>query len=219
MLLHHTTRDGKRYRDSGQLGAGVDQIITITVDQKDETVRQVDSRGRVTVERFRLAYVDDRYDFLDGDQSLEVQVSRIIQAEPRVSSSRLRLRVGGKATKVDAAVESLLAQGSVADEGTSGNHAFVWIPSKTVGQGGDRGRDRVCNNGVSDCGTERDRAGTGLRTALPCPTPNNGVGTGVEKELGPVDWPVTPDDEEMKPARGDAWEPEPVLQAGTSDAR
>jgi hypothetical protein len=180
VLLHHTTRDGKRYRDSGQLGAGVDQIITITVDPKDDTVRQVDSRGRVTVERFRLSYADDRYDFLDGDQSLEVRVARIIQAEPGISNNRLRLRVGGKAAKVDAAVESLVAQGAVVDDVQSGNHAYSWVGQKRSGTtpGTTPGRPPL-RPAVSPLGRTRDEPGTTNGTTPHRPTPITGMGRGL----------------------------------------
>ena len=184
VLLHHTTRDGKRYRDSGQLGAGVDQIITITVDSKDDTVRQVDSRGRVTVERFRLAFAEDRYDFLDGDQSLEVRVGRIIRAEPHISNNRLRLRVGGKATKVDAAVESLIAQGAVVDDEQDGAHGYLWIGENTgTTPGTTLGRPPL-RPAVSLLGRTRDDPGTTPGTTPPRPTPYTGMGQRVQRAAG-----------------------------------
>jgi hypothetical protein len=146
VLLHHTVRDGTRYADSRQIGAGVDQIITMGAKTEDPTVRSLDSRGRVLVERLTLRYAADGYVRDTGEMPLELRIYRAIADEPGIGKTKLRDRVGGKATLVDNGVNDLLRKSAIEDRGNLEKHAYhVRGPINGPGPGQSSGQGYVAH--------------------------------------------------------------------------
>lgn len=103
VLLHHTNKATGRYRDSSQLGAGVDAILEMSVSPDDPTVRKVRARGRMKMEDFTLRYSGDRYELDAGELPLDVRVYRVIEAQPGIGAGRLRKAVSGASSAIDEA--------------------------------------------------------------------------------------------------------------------
>ncbi|HTS88115.1 MAG TPA: hypothetical protein VMG41_06445, partial [Gemmatimonadales bacterium] len=126
LLLHHTNRASGRYRGSSQIGAGVDAILEMTVDQADPTTRIVKSRGRIRCETFRLRYSEASGYTLDaaGDLPVELQVYRAIEQNPGIGARRLRELVTGRNVDKDAALQDLLRRRAIEDRGSGQTRAY-----------------------------------------------------------------------------------------------
>jgi hypothetical protein len=137
ILLHHTVRDGTRYADSRQIGAGVDQIITMTGKSNDPTFRLLNSRGRCVQEQLAIRYDPITGNALDqGETPVPMRTYRAIAQTPGVGKTKLRAQVGGKAEAVDQAIEHLLATRAIEDRpDDGGHHFFVRHPASAAGPG------------------------------------------------------------------------------------
>ncbi len=127
LLLHHVNRASGKYRGSTQIGAGVDQILEMTEDPQDATVRVCRSRGRVVNETFRLRWDGAGGYELEGPApTLEARILAAVQATPGVGRTGLRGAVGGKAVDVDATVNRIVTAGRIEDrEDGKGHHYFA----------------------------------------------------------------------------------------------
>jgi hypothetical protein len=154
ILLHHGKKgpDGG-YRDSTQIGAGVDAIIEMREVEEDPTLRKCRYRGRLRGEDFAVRFTDGRYELDAGTPTLEMRVLQVIAATPGASSKLLRDTVGGKAREVDAAVKDLLARGAITDRGDAVRHRFVIRPP---GQGLGQATQIVAGQGGTSSGQGRD---------------------------------------------------------------
>ena len=119
ILLHHANKSTGRYRDSSQIGAGVDVIVEMSTPDPAgrPTVRRCKSRGRVRVEDFALVYEDGYYHIDQGELPLEIRVYRVVEGNPGISKRALRAKVIGRAGDIDKALNDLLAKRAIADEG------------------------------------------------------------------------------------------------------
>lgn len=171
IVLHHGKKgaDGE-YRDSTQIGAGVDAIITMSEVAGDPTLRKCKYRGRLRGADFDVRFLHGRYELDSGTPTLEMRVLQTIASAPGIGSTALRATVGGKATEVDAAVRDLLSRRAIEDRGDAVRHQFVIRPP---GQGLGQGTQVVVGQG----GTGLDRVGTGG----PVPPLVNTGGDRVEK--------------------------------------
>jgi hypothetical protein len=124
VLLHHTVRDGSRYRDSGQIGAGSDVILEMAPVPEDASLRKVRARGRVTLRDFRLRFDDPRYHLDDTELPLDLRVYRVVRANPGASLRRIREAVYGRADLVDAAVADLVKRGAIEDRGNGRGRSY-----------------------------------------------------------------------------------------------
>lgn len=120
LLLHHTTRDGKRYADSRQLGAGVDVIVTMTGDPDlPETGRILEVRGRgVGHFKRKIEFTEGSYALRASTLPLSERVYRAVQNHPGISNRKLKEAVTGRATDVDSELKTLIASQLVANLGT-----------------------------------------------------------------------------------------------------
>jgi AAA domain-containing protein len=113
VLLHHTIRDGTRYRDSGQIGAGVDTILEMSTPKEDKSARLVRARGRLVMRDFRLRFNDPRYTLDDTDLPLDVRIWRVIETEPGASKRRVREAVYGSTKAKDDTLADLVRRGAL----------------------------------------------------------------------------------------------------------
>lgn len=136
VLLHHMVRNGARYADSRQLGAGVDVIVEMMEDSTDLTARKLKVRGRLGREDFTVRYEGQRYTLIGGELALEMRVFLAIQETPGISSRRLRDRVSGSSKAIDLCVRDLLKKGMVENRGTKSGAEYHVKPggSRSVTQ-------------------------------------------------------------------------------------
>ncbi|MBA3344986.1 MAG: AAA family ATPase [Gemmatimonadales bacterium] len=126
ILLHHTVKGGRTYRDSTQIGAGVDAILEMTPADEDPAVRVVRTRGRMTMADFRMRFTDPWYQ-LDGTElPLELRVYRVIVSNPGMGRARVRGAVYGS-TAVDRALADLCSRGAIEDR-RNGSTAHAFFP-------------------------------------------------------------------------------------------
>lgn len=142
VLVHHTGKASGRYRDSSQIGAGVDAIIEMSAAEEDSTVRRFRTRGRMRMEDFRLRFVGETYELEDGELPLEMRVYRAIESQPGIGLGRLRKAVSGGSAAIDACITDLVRTGAVKDAGDENGHAYstskllhAWTPQARVGKG------------------------------------------------------------------------------------
>jgi hypothetical protein len=180
-LLHHTIRDGSRYADSRQIGAGVDQIITMREVAEDPTLRTIESRGRVTFERFRIRYLNDAYQLEQPELPLDLRVYRVIQAQPGISKRAIRDRVGGKAAAVDSAIYELVNKLAIEHQGNGKGSGYHTRPPLNgggpgmPGHGGDTVRDTQEPDLLSPLGQQGSRTGHAPGHGVRVPPPIEGV--------------------------------------------
>lgn len=128
VLIHHTIRDGTRYADSRQIGAGVDTVITMLEVTDDPQRRILDCRSRIIgYERVGLRYIDDAYHLDGGGLPLSLQVFDAITHHPGISRNELRSELGCRGTVLDIALRDLVQTGRVENRGGNGNgvsHAY-----------------------------------------------------------------------------------------------
>ena len=155
VLLHHANKTTGKYRDSSQIGAGVDAIVEMFPVPQDPTVRQCRARGRMRMGDFTLRFADPWYSLEEGELPVEIRVYRAIESRPGIGKRQVRDAVGGKAAAADAALADLLRKGAV-DRGEHGYHTTSLASAAGPGlEGGTRGdtfRDTLTANGVTPLG-------------------------------------------------------------------
>jgi hypothetical protein len=124
VLIHHMNRSTRTYRDSSQIGAGVDQIVEMVEVDRDPALRKFRVRGRIHSEIFMARYIGDRYELEGAEVPLDLKVYRAIESNPGISLNRLRKAVGGKGTTVDEMIRELLNRGTIENRGDDGVHAY-----------------------------------------------------------------------------------------------
>jgi hypothetical protein len=122
------TRDGTRYADSRQIGAGVDVIVEMAGDKAEPSFRKLQIRGRrVGHTMRRLQFAGDRYYLEAKDQPVIDRVYNLVSAEPGISKRALRDRIGGRKDAVDQAINDLLRDALITGSGSG------FLPAMSAG--------------------------------------------------------------------------------------
>lgn len=129
VLLHHSSKAGG-YRDSTQIGAGVDAIVEIAQDEKDESIRVCKCRGRVAVADFRMSYHGGYYETTEGGVSLNLQIQRVIRSQPGCTTRAIVSQVHGKTETVMGELSQIEGSGLIANRGNGSRSA--WYTSLPV---------------------------------------------------------------------------------------
>jgi hypothetical protein len=130
VLVHHTTKDGRDYRGSVQLGAKVDVIANLTIpgaatdpaeedpdaDPQIESRRVLTVRGRGIHSRDRLHFDGEAYQIGEGAQGLTARILRAV-ADGASSKNKVVARVGGRRETVTAAIDRLVSEGALMRDG------------------------------------------------------------------------------------------------------
>lgn len=124
LLLHHARKSDGHYRDSGAIGANADAILEMSEVEGDPAARTFRPKARWPMEPFTLRLAGDRYELGGGSVSVETLVLFYVQEHPGCSKRNVRDGVGRKAVEVDAALDRLLRQGLIADEGENAGHRY-----------------------------------------------------------------------------------------------
>jgi hypothetical protein len=133
LLLHHARKSDGGYRDSSAIGAGVDAVIEMAEVPDDPTARSFKPKARWEVIPFTLRLTDAGYVLSSGAVSAETSVLFWIQAHPGCSMRSVRDGVAGKHDEKDRALDRLLRQGLVVDQGANGVHAYHAVRPATDG--------------------------------------------------------------------------------------
>ena len=176
VLLHHMGRTTGKYRDSSQLGAGVDTILEMSISPDEATVRKVRARGRMQMEDFTLRFFLERrhYELDQGELALDVRVYRVIEAQPGIGLARIRKAVSGGSSAVDAMVRDLEFRGAIVDRGDRGGHSYYTKKLEHVIRAG-QGSGKVAGNPA-----------TTALTPLRQGESSNGQGSGQAHLAGPL---------------------------------
>lgn len=137
VFVHHSTKDGRDYRGSGQLGAKVDIIALLKipsagidheedpdVDAQLETRRTLAVRGRGLNGSDRLNFNGTCYVLGEGSQALPERVLRAVR-EGHSSTNKIVAAVGARKQSVSDAINAMVAAGTLGRETDS---ARLFIP-------------------------------------------------------------------------------------------
>lgn len=144
IVLHHSNKRGA-YRGSTAIAAAVDQLLSISADEHDATLRIVDSEGRLGFPSFAYRLVDKeslRFEMVKGNDlsaalaqqkklDLEAAVLKAL-AEGPLGAAVLRSKVGGNATAVDEAVERLKEAGRIEHLGRKSGWAIKSVQDENA---------------------------------------------------------------------------------------
>lgn len=151
LLLHHTKKDGKEYRDSTAIGASVDLILVMSEGEPSD-VRKLKAQGRLPVDGFSARLHGDphdpdgvpRWELTSGELSLDARILLHVERHPGASTREVRTGVTGRTRDITAALERLLERGALVDRGT-GSGRSLYAPdtgSETGSEGvGKRGSE------------------------------------------------------------------------------
>lgn len=130
ILIHHASKAGG-YRDSTQIGAGVDAIIEMTPDETDPTYRQCKCRGRVVNGDFRMAFTGGVYEIVAGTIPLDLQVQRMIQSNPGCSTRQVVSQVGARTEIVLTALTEIEHANLIENRGDGRRSAWFSVRGKS----------------------------------------------------------------------------------------
>ena len=137
VLLHHATKSNGGYRNSSAIGAGVDVIVEMGIDERDLTRRSLKCIGRIPVKRdLSIRYAEPWYN-LDGggELSLETRVLLVIQASTSGLSKRsVRSQVSGRAASIDAALDALERRGAIQKQGAGSAQVYTTTRQPELGE-------------------------------------------------------------------------------------
>jgi hypothetical protein len=157
LLLDHTGKSNSgSLLGSTQKAAGVDLIITMAPprlkkdddDAPPSNIRHFVSRGRVAATPFSLIWDGERNILGTGELSIETRIYYAIMAQPGISKSELRAKVGGASKSVDRSVDQLVSRGMISDTVSTSKGGTISGHSYTANLPGDKsagsqGRVRV----------------------------------------------------------------------------
>jgi len=135
VFVHHSTKDGKDYRGSGQLGAKVDVIAMLRipmlrgpngaagepdedpdVDPELEVRRILEVKGRGILARERLFFDGEEYRLGEGELTLSARILRAVDAGED-SANKVVEKVRGRRETVIREVNALVASGELLRDG------------------------------------------------------------------------------------------------------
>lgn len=135
-VLHHARRADGQYRGATEIAAAADAILEMLPDKDDVTVRRVRGRGRWTVEPFAVALRDGRYELADGSAlSMDARVLLYVEENHGASQRAIRDAIDARAATVDAAINRLLLEGGIVDQGSGNRRSY--FPAHQLEMGGD----------------------------------------------------------------------------------
>lgn len=114
VLAHHARKSDGAYRDSSAIGAGVDAILEMAPGS-DDGVRRLRVKARWRVPDYAVRLAGDSYELAAGEVSLDARVLAYITTHPGCSVRDVRGGTEGRAADIGAAVQRLLATGTVND--------------------------------------------------------------------------------------------------------
>lgn len=124
LLIHHTTKAGREFRGSVQLGAAVDVKVQLRQPERaipegevddepttDDGIRLLDAKGRGVTFGVRLQFDPGRYRLADTPPSMRNRVLDGVTMYGPISGSALAKEIGGKKERVLSALHALRVEG------------------------------------------------------------------------------------------------------------
>jgi hypothetical protein len=143
VLVHHSTKDGRDYRGSGQLGAKVDVIAMLRIpgagtdaeddpdaDPELEARRVLEVKGRGLFGRDRLHFDGVAYQLGEGEQGIAPRIIRAV-SEGHTTGNSVVTAVQGRRQTIIATIDRLVEQGKLMRDG-----ARLRVPLHGGGAGG-----------------------------------------------------------------------------------
>jgi hypothetical protein len=129
VLIHHTTKDGRDYRGSVQLGASIDVIATLRIpganaevdddpdtDPEIERRRVLEVRGRGIQGKDRLMWDGEAYQLGEGEMALSARVARAVSEGCR-TRNEIAAAVGGRRANTMNVIRQLVESGKLVEDG------------------------------------------------------------------------------------------------------
>lgn len=120
VLLHHTAKSSGRYRNSTEIGAGVDVIVEAAIDPADDRARRLSYRGRYGSGLMTVRLTGNDYALVRGKPTVAERVLQFLRENPDSSQRTIRASVTGGNEEVRDAINELEREGRICDRGTKG---------------------------------------------------------------------------------------------------
>jgi hypothetical protein len=129
VLVHHASKSDGSYRDSTEIGAGVDVIIEVEplpANQEDTGLRKLRPRGRIpNLAPFTVQYNGTGFSITTGAVPLGMRVLGYVREHPGCSQNAATKAVGAREADVKKELESLIKARLVVDQGDVRGRRFV----------------------------------------------------------------------------------------------
>jgi len=150
VLIHHAGKVNGTYRDSTEIGAGVDVIIEIeplAQDREDTGLRRLRPRGRIPdLAPFEVQFNGTSFSLANGGAApLSLRVLNFVKAHEGCSQSHVRTAVGARKDDVRRELTALINAGLIADLADAKGSHFHAIHENTgpgAGPGSHAGPNR-----------------------------------------------------------------------------
>jgi len=119
LLLHHARKSDGTYRDSTAIGAAVDVLLEIRLDQQDPNARHLKARGRFEVPDTSVCLTSNGFSLASGGASLEDRALAFVQSNPGCSLRQVVNGVAGRDSDISDTVHALLDRGGLVNTGSS----------------------------------------------------------------------------------------------------
>lgn len=123
LLLHHSTKNDGRYRDSTAIGAAVDVIIEMFGD--GDAPRVLKARGRFPLGETRIKLEGDEFRLVETAEEFEARLLKFVASHARCSFKELRDALGGGTSELTKVRDRLLKTGALVNVGTAGAHSYM----------------------------------------------------------------------------------------------
>jgi hypothetical protein len=134
LLLHHVRKSDGTYRDSSEIAAAVDCLLTLATPGLEDAPneRRITGRARWTVEPYTVALRHDCYELSSGAElSIDARVLLHVEANPGTSRNATRKAVRARGSAVDGEINRLLVRGAIENHGSE-DRMKLFLPSPQV---------------------------------------------------------------------------------------
>lgn len=116
--LHHVTRSTGQSRGASAIEEIADQVLTISQDTEDSTLRRVEVEGRMGQTPFAFRLTESGLALVTSTPSVHERVLAVLRDHPGSSQRQVVELVKGRAETIRSAIGDLLSRGVVRREGS-----------------------------------------------------------------------------------------------------
>lgn len=125
LLLHHARRSDGRYRDSSAIAANVDAIMELRGEKEEPRTLRGIARFEIPETTFRMQ--GDEMVLVESEKEFRQRVLDFIKTHPRTSTKDIREALGVRKERVGKAVEELVKNGAIVNQGGLNKHSFTAV--------------------------------------------------------------------------------------------
>lgn len=182
LILHHASKAGS-YLNSVHIGAGVDAILELTRDEREQWTRNITAQGRFQMERnfsVRLLESENLFELASEELSMDARLLAFVNRHPGCTTKQTLDGVAGRDKTKHETLRRLIAGGAVVNRGTERAHSLfsgngagnaesaALFPFVSIGETGGKRSGNVTGNGsVSPAPSSVRRAGKDTGDSLP----------------------------------------------------